>query len=192
MNNPKGVLNEWSQSRRSGLPTYETGGSADLGFTCTVYIGEELAGTGIGRNKKTAEQNAAADALSQLDPSPSSTIGGHVRRRPKIALHSEDEETDERDRDNLTQLAAGLKALEERMNKLEMAVGSMQGRMNAPSPKIPTTPTSERDLHGGTLSQSSKTGQRSGVELVRALEPKQRGSRACIVGDSGWKMFNKG
>jgi ribonuclease III len=37
-------------------------------FTASVYVNEELHGTGSGRSKKEAEQNAAAQALMRLGP----------------------------------------------------------------------------------------------------------------------------
>lgn len=67
----KSRLQEWAQSRRLGIPHYETrsaeGPDHAKTFVVDVYVSGELAGTGSGPNKQVAAQNAAADALLQRD-----------------------------------------------------------------------------------------------------------------------------
>jgi ribonuclease-3 len=67
----KSRLQEWAQSRRLGIPRYETrsaeGPDHAKTFVVEVYVNGELAGSGAGPNKQVAAQNAAADALSDRD-----------------------------------------------------------------------------------------------------------------------------
>jgi len=68
---PKTTLQEQVQARAWPLPVYavvdESGPDHDKIFTVEVRIRGELAGRGIGRTKKGAEQAAASGALSQLE-----------------------------------------------------------------------------------------------------------------------------
>lgn len=68
---PKTTLQEQVQARGWPLPAYtvveESGPDHDKVFTVEVRIRGELAGRGIGRTKKGAEQAAAGGALSMLD-----------------------------------------------------------------------------------------------------------------------------
>lgn len=65
-------LQELTQGRGLGLPAYEivgrTGPAHDPRFTAVVRVGDEPLGTGEGRSKQEAQQSAADDALSVLDP----------------------------------------------------------------------------------------------------------------------------
>jgi ribonuclease-3 len=67
----KSRLQEWAQSRRLGIPRYETrsaeGPDHAKTFVVEVYVNGDLAGTGSGPNKQVAAQNAAAGALAQRD-----------------------------------------------------------------------------------------------------------------------------
>ncbi len=68
---PKTTLQEQIQARGWPLPIYsvveESGPDHDKVFTVEVRIRGELAGRGIGRTKKGAEQAAASGALAILD-----------------------------------------------------------------------------------------------------------------------------
>jgi ribonuclease-3 len=69
LEHPKSLLQESLQAR--GLaPSYEivrqSGPPHDRTFEARVRVGDEVAGTGIGRTKKSAEMNAAADAVVRL------------------------------------------------------------------------------------------------------------------------------
>ncbi|MEO8276853.1 MAG: ribonuclease III [Thermoanaerobaculia bacterium] len=68
---PKTTLQEQVQSRGWPLPAYavvdESGPDHDKVFTVEVRILGELAGRGIGRTKKGAEQAAAGGALGRID-----------------------------------------------------------------------------------------------------------------------------
>ncbi len=63
-------LQEWVQKRGKEEICYQTldeqGPDHDKSFLIGVYIGEKLMGKGEGKNKKSAEQQAASDALHQL------------------------------------------------------------------------------------------------------------------------------
>jgi len=69
--NYKSKLLELVQSNGQKHPTYkvllENGPDHDKEYTVGVFVGEMLLGTGIGKNKKDAEQNSAKDAISNLD-----------------------------------------------------------------------------------------------------------------------------
>ena len=61
----KTELQEVTQSKQLGKPSYETGEIADdMLFTSSVYLGGKNLGTGRGASKKEAEQNAAKAALA--------------------------------------------------------------------------------------------------------------------------------
>ncbi|MEO7794037.1 MAG: ribonuclease III [Thermoanaerobaculia bacterium] len=68
---PKTSLQEQVQARGWPLPAYsvveESGPDHDKVFTVEVHLQEKLAGRGIGRTKKGAEQAAAGGALSMLE-----------------------------------------------------------------------------------------------------------------------------
>ncbi|MBI5475294.1 MAG: ribonuclease III [Ignavibacteriales bacterium] len=68
--NYKSQLLEHAQSLGLGNPRYstvsESGPDHDRIFTIEVFIGKYSYGTGLGKNKKAAEQSAAADALQKL------------------------------------------------------------------------------------------------------------------------------
>lgn len=65
--NYKSILLEKAQSEGKEIPHYivinEEGPDHEKEFTISVYIGDELLGTGKGKTKKQAEQNAASEAL---------------------------------------------------------------------------------------------------------------------------------
>ncbi len=69
--NYKGQLLERSHKLGKGNPVYElvkvSGPEHDKIFTVAVSIGDKKLAVGSGRNKKTAEQNAAKEALEILD-----------------------------------------------------------------------------------------------------------------------------
>jgi ribonuclease-3 len=68
--NYKSALLEYGQSHGKGIPRYlivnEEGPDHDRIFTAEAYFGEELIGRGMGKNKKEAEQAAAAQAMSSI------------------------------------------------------------------------------------------------------------------------------
>ena len=68
--NYKSMLLEYSQAQGFGLPRYklinEEGPDHDRVFTVEVVVGDESRGVGVGKNKKTAEQEAAARALQKI------------------------------------------------------------------------------------------------------------------------------
>jgi len=68
--NYKSALLEYAQANGRALPRYtimkEEGPDHDRTFTVEVTVGEEMFGTGIGKNKKEAEQAAAENALDQV------------------------------------------------------------------------------------------------------------------------------
>ncbi|MBI1938813.1 MAG: ribonuclease III [Ignavibacteriales bacterium] len=68
--NYKGQLLEFTHAKRIETPRYVLknveGPDHKKEFTVEVFIGNELMGTGQGKNKKTAEQNASKTALSKL------------------------------------------------------------------------------------------------------------------------------
>ncbi|MGK9475979.1 ribonuclease III [Melioribacter sp. OK-6-Me] len=75
--NYKGQLLELAHSKKISPPRYvvvsETGPQHNKEFLVDVFINNEKLGSGKGKNKKTAEQNAAKDALSKIKNSPSSS-----------------------------------------------------------------------------------------------------------------------
>jgi ribonuclease-3 len=68
--NYKSALLEYGQSHGKGIPRYfianEEGPDHDRIFTAEAYFGEELIGRGTGKNKKEAEQAAAAQAMASI------------------------------------------------------------------------------------------------------------------------------
>ncbi|MFQ5797552.1 MAG: ribonuclease III [Bacteroidota bacterium] len=68
--NYKSTLLEYSQARGLGLPRYnlikEEGPDHDRIFTVEVLVGNKSLGIGVGKNKKAAEQHAAARALQKI------------------------------------------------------------------------------------------------------------------------------
>ncbi len=69
--NYKSQLLEYAQSVKLEIPRYyvvaEEGPEHDRLFTVEVKIGQNILGTGKGRNKKTAEQEAAKMAMSNIE-----------------------------------------------------------------------------------------------------------------------------
>lgn len=69
--NFKAQLQEWTQSRASGIPVYAVqsveGPAHDPRFTVTVAIAGTVVGTGSGQSKKSAEQAAARAALERVE-----------------------------------------------------------------------------------------------------------------------------
>ncbi len=72
--NYKSALLEYTQGHSLAIPRYaivrEEGPDHDRRFTVEVYIGSESYGVGTGRNKKEAEQAAAAQALERIRMKP--------------------------------------------------------------------------------------------------------------------------
>jgi len=70
----KTALQEYTQQRGLGAVDYrivrETGPDHDKHFVTEVWLEEQLLGTGSGRSKKEAEQQAAAQALQSLTGNP--------------------------------------------------------------------------------------------------------------------------
>ena len=68
--NYKSQLLEYAQANRFDVPNYivieEQGPQHDRTFTIKVIVGNDYYGIGIGKNKKTAEQNAAKSALEKI------------------------------------------------------------------------------------------------------------------------------
>lgn len=68
--NYKSQLLEFAQAHKYDVPLYsvinEEGPQHERIFTIKVSVGSKISGVGKGRNKKTAEQNAAQDALSRI------------------------------------------------------------------------------------------------------------------------------
>jgi len=68
--NYKSQLLEYTQSEKMELPVYtllnEEGPQHDRTFTIQVKIGENLTGIGVGKNKKSAEQEAAKNLIRLL------------------------------------------------------------------------------------------------------------------------------
>lgn len=70
----KSRLQEWCQAHLLQTPSYRTvsatGPDHEREFTIAVVIGDQVYGTGIGRNKQIAAQAAAQNALSRLTLQP--------------------------------------------------------------------------------------------------------------------------
>jgi ribonuclease III len=68
--NYKSMLLEYAQAKGLGVPRYsiikEEGPDHDRTFTVVVSLSNKKNGTGVGKNKKEAEQAAASKALEQL------------------------------------------------------------------------------------------------------------------------------
>jgi len=68
--NYKSQLLEYAQANRFDAPNYivieEEGPQHDRTFTIKVTVGNDYYGVGVGKNKKTAEQNAAKSALEMI------------------------------------------------------------------------------------------------------------------------------
>ncbi|MFA6456429.1 MAG: ribonuclease III [Bacteroidota bacterium] len=68
--NFKSELLELSQAMGKGIPRYQTlkeeGPDHDRTFTIQVLVGNDALGTGVGKNKKEAEQAAAEEAVGKL------------------------------------------------------------------------------------------------------------------------------
>jgi ribonuclease-3 len=67
---PKTEFQEWTHARFRCTPTYRTTADSEADnderrFTVEVCIGEEVWGSGVGRSKRLAEQNAARAALER-------------------------------------------------------------------------------------------------------------------------------
>jgi ribonuclease-3 len=72
----KSSLQELTASRGLGVPRYEItseGPDHDRRFTAVVYVNGEPFGSGMGRSKKAAETDAAAEAWTALDAMPHET-----------------------------------------------------------------------------------------------------------------------
>lgn len=71
LNDYKSILQEILQKELKVLPVYEiikeTGPDHNKEFECVVKIGKELLGYGRGKTKKQAQQNAAKEALKNID-----------------------------------------------------------------------------------------------------------------------------
>lgn len=71
--NAKAQLQNFAQSKLQQQPTYQvlesSGPDHDKHFVIGVYLGDQEVGRGSGRSKKEAQQAAAADALTRLNPS---------------------------------------------------------------------------------------------------------------------------
>ena len=71
--NYKGQLLELSHARKLNQPVYkiadQLGPQHDKIYTVQVFVNDEVLGVGKGRNKKSAEQNAAKNALTVLSDS---------------------------------------------------------------------------------------------------------------------------
>jgi ribonuclease-3 len=71
--NYKSQLLEYAQANKLDLPNYkvikEEGPQHDRVFTVQVNVGDKIYGVGQGKNKKSAEQNAAQKALARIQKS---------------------------------------------------------------------------------------------------------------------------
>jgi ribonuclease-3 len=73
----KTILQELASQELRALPVYhieERGPDHQKEFTATVVIGGETLGTGVGRSKKEAEQQAAREAHARIGPA---AMGGN-------------------------------------------------------------------------------------------------------------------
>lgn len=72
--NYKGQLLEFTHAQKFSAPKYvlvnEIGPPHKKEFTVEVYVGDEILGTGMGKNKKSAEQEAAQAAIQKLKSLP--------------------------------------------------------------------------------------------------------------------------
>ncbi len=71
INDYKSELQELIQKKNNFLPVYkiieEAGKPPDVTFTAGVYLEEKQIGIGVGKNKRKAEQDAAFNALKNID-----------------------------------------------------------------------------------------------------------------------------
>lgn len=71
---PKSLLQEYIQARKQNSPLYrvllEEGPAHAKQFTIGVFVGENQVGEGHGRSKQEAEEQAAEQALKNLDKTP--------------------------------------------------------------------------------------------------------------------------
>lgn len=71
MINAKSTLQEYSQQETKTVPTYrviaEKGPDHDKQFEVEVWLSNKMLGKGIGKSKKEATQNAAREALNELN-----------------------------------------------------------------------------------------------------------------------------
>jgi ribonuclease III len=69
----RSLLQEWSQAEHNLTPAYRTvsatGPDHQKEFIVEVLIGEQVAGSGVGRSKQAAAQAAARDALKRVENS---------------------------------------------------------------------------------------------------------------------------
>lgn len=67
---PKSILQEFVQARKQNSPLYkvlaEEGPAHSKIFTIGVYVGDQLLGTGKGKSKQIAQEDAAEQALEKL------------------------------------------------------------------------------------------------------------------------------
>lgn len=70
INDPKSQLQEWTQARGLGAPTYRTvaahGPDHDKTFEVEVIVGDSVHGSGIGNSKQSAAKSAAQEAMQSL------------------------------------------------------------------------------------------------------------------------------
>ncbi len=85
--NPKGELQEYLQSRSAEPIRYRqesaTGPHHDRSFVCSVWQGEKKLGQGVGKSKKSAESQAAREALDNLQ---NAGRAGGPAEAPRISL----------------------------------------------------------------------------------------------------------
>jgi ribonuclease-3 len=71
INDYKSELQELIQKKNNFLPVYkiieEAGKPPDVTFTAAVYLENKQIGVGVGKNKRKAEQDAALNALKNID-----------------------------------------------------------------------------------------------------------------------------
>lgn len=72
LKDPKSLLQEIIQAKKQSSPIYkviaESGPAHDKIFVVGAYVESKIVGKGEGRSKQTAEENAAKEALSKLQP----------------------------------------------------------------------------------------------------------------------------
>ena len=70
INDPKSQLQEWTQARGLGAPTYRTvaahGPDHDKTFEVEVIVGDNVQGSGTGNSKQSAAKAAAQEAMRSL------------------------------------------------------------------------------------------------------------------------------
>ena len=80
--NGKSILQEWSQAEGLGLPDYTTTEQSSRHgdperFKSHVQVGKRFSAEGLGRSRKEAEQNAAAEAVQRLQD-----VGSEINSNP--------------------------------------------------------------------------------------------------------------